>query len=217
LANAFQSCFNYQYPYEDVVKSHSALGRLRNVRKEPTLSRYTAATAEHELNLAFHYAAELRGWFQWLHCDFDVTKNHFNAERPDIILHRRRSNACNFLVIEIKRARSRHAVPADLAQIRDRWFQGELRYPFGASLILDEENQASEVCILSRSRPDEEEWLTSAQLVNPLGPPKFVRVRLRTLAHSVNQLVESNQADNSALEQRLDQLVLRLFQTDGAR
>lgn len=40
----------------------SAASEMWNM--EPTLSRYTAATAEHELNLAFHYAAELRGWGQ---------------------------------------------------------------------------------------------------------------------------------------------------------
>ena len=72
-------------------------------RNEPTLGRYTRETAEHELNLAFHYAAELRGWFPWLDCDFDVTKLNFNRERPDIILHRR-NTGLNFLVIEVKRA-----------------------------------------------------------------------------------------------------------------
>lgn len=186
-------------------------------RKEPTLSRYTTATAEHELNLAFHYAAELRSWFPYLNCDFDVAKNQFNGERPDIILHRRGSNACNFLVIEIKRARSRHDIPADLAQIRDRWFQGELKYRFGASLVLDEEQQTAEVCILSRIQPQQAEWITDRQRVDPICPPKFIRVRLGTLVDSVERLSLSELDDKSPLEQHLEQLILRLFQSAGAR
>jgi hypothetical protein len=55
--------------------------------KDPTLGQYTTEIAEHELNVAFHFAAELRGWFPWLDCDFDVTKPNFDRNRPDIILH----------------------------------------------------------------------------------------------------------------------------------
>lgn len=43
-------------------------------KRDPTLGKYTAETAEHELNLAFHYAAELRRWLPWLDCDFGKLK-----------------------------------------------------------------------------------------------------------------------------------------------
>src|SRR5947207_10346135 len=83
-------------------------------QREPTLAIYTKETAEHELNVAFHFAAELRAWFPWLDCDFDVTKPNFDRNRPDIILHRRREHAGNFLVVEIKREVTRDEAPADL-------------------------------------------------------------------------------------------------------
>src|SRR5439155_1770301 len=103
-------------------------------QKDPTLGKYTSETYQHELNLSFHFAAELRTWFPWLDCDFDVAKRGGNRERPDIILHRRGSHALNFLVIEVKREGSRNAVSVDLDQIRDRWFESYFRYRLGAAM-----------------------------------------------------------------------------------
>ena len=179
-------------------------------KREPTLGKYTAETAEHELNLAFHYAAELRHWLPWLDCDFDVTKPNFNRERPDIILHKRSSNKANFLVIEIKGERFRSGVPADL-EIRSRWFTGELRYRFGASLILDEDRYTAEACVLFRGPPESETSRKLADLTRPLDPPKFIRVRRKTLNGMVKRLAESPSADNSSLEREIDQQVHALY------
>ena len=88
-------------------------------RREPTLAIYTKQTAEHELNVAFHFAAELRTWFPWLDCDFDVTKPNFERNRPDIILHRRAEHAANFLVVQIKREVNRN-LTAHLTQKTSR-------------------------------------------------------------------------------------------------
>jgi hypothetical protein len=96
-------------------------------KKDPTLGQYTSETNQHELNLAFHYASELRDWLPWLDCDFDVSKASCNYERPDIVVHRRKIHALNFLVIEIKREKYRHNVPADVNQIRERWFENHFR------------------------------------------------------------------------------------------
>src|SRR6266487_3218062 len=123
-------------------------------RKEPTLGRYTSDTNQHELNLAFHYAREVRLWFPWLDCDFDVSKVASDYERPDIILHRRQTHALNFLVIEVKRERSRNAVPLDLQQIRDRWFERYF-YRYGAAVILEDDRPEFEVQVLSRVARDE--------------------------------------------------------------
>src|SRR5205085_3388274 len=60
--NASQSCCDQNTHVKTLLSSIilSAAPELWNLA--PTFSRHTAATAEHELNLAFHYAAELRGW-----------------------------------------------------------------------------------------------------------------------------------------------------------
>jgi len=115
-----------------------------------TLSEYSDQTSEHELNLAFHYGCELRRWFPWFDCDFDVTKKHFSSKRPDLVLHKRNASHANFLVVEIKRARSRSEVPDDITKIRNNWFDPLLAYRFGAALVLDEDGRSAEVTILER-------------------------------------------------------------------
>jgi hypothetical protein len=180
-------------------------------KREPTLGKYTAETAEHELNLAFHYAAELRHWLPWLDCDFDVTKLNFNRERPDIILHRRGNNKANFLVIEIKRERSRSKVPADLEQIRTRWFTGNLHYRFGASLILDEDHHTAEACVLFREQPESEMSRKLADLARLLDPPKFSGVQGKTLQGMITRLTDEASSDISSLEREIDQQVHALY------
>ena len=187
----------------------SAAGQMW--KRDPTLGKYTAETTEYELNLAFHYASGLFHWFPWLDCDFDVVKLNLNRERPDIILHRRGTNKANFLVIEIKRERFRCDVPADLEQIRTRWFTGNLRYRFGASLILDEDHHTAEACVLFREQPGAETWRKLADLTRPLDPPNFIRVRRKTLQDMVTRLAESRSADNASLEREIDQQVHALF------
>ena len=128
-------------------------------KNDPTLGQYTSETNQHELNLAFHYASELHRWFPWLDCDFDVSKSSCNYERPDIVLHRRGNHVLNFLVIEIKRERSRHEVPADLKQIRERWFENYFRYRFGAAVILEDNKPEFEV--RGEDSEDDVTWLAA--------------------------------------------------------
>jgi hypothetical protein len=117
---------------------------------DPTLGEYTRETAEHELNLAFHYASTLKRWLPWFDTDFDVTKSNFNNARPDIILHIRGGHGANFLVVEIKRQSNPEGIGEDLEKIRTKWFGGRLNYRFGAGLILDEARRTAEVTILER-------------------------------------------------------------------
>lgn len=184
-------------------------------QKDPTLGQYTNETAEHELNLAFHFAAELQTWFPYLDCDFDVTKANFNRERPDIIIHRRQSGV-NFLVIEIKREKFRAAVPADLKKIRDDWFEGGLRYRFGAAVILDENQRTFEIQVLSRAQKNEAPFVKKQiNMGAPMPRPNYARIRRRTISNAVDRLVAAKirnpRGDVSALEQKLDELIYALY------
>ena len=188
--------------------------------REPTLGKYTAETAEHELNLAFHYAAGLRDWFPWLHCDFDLTKLNFNRERPDIILHRRQSSAANFLVIEVKREQSRKDVPDDWVQIRTRWFKGKLRYRYGASLILDElDHRAVEARVLFRD--SEAEVIQKLNELPRLQLRKPLAVQKASLNRLVDQTVKAKRAnpnaDTATLEREIDRQVCALYGFLGER
>ena len=178
---------------------------------EPTLSRYTSETDETEWNLAFHYAAELRRWLPWLDCDFDVSKRNLDRERPDIIFHRRKTHALNFLVIEVKRERSRKAVPADLDQIRDRWF-ARMGYRFGASVILDEDRQTAEIGVLSsRDGERDPEWLKAdAKVLFGERPhsAEYHDVFCKLMMAAENSRDEREFAE---LEAAIDEQIFRLF------
>ena len=168
------------------------------------------------MNLAFHYACELRRWFPWLDCDFDVSKRSSKFERPDIILHRRNTHALNFLVIEVKRETKRRGVAGDLHQIRDRWFENVFRYRFGAAVILDDKAPTFEMQVLSRhAKNDAPVILKSSNMGEPLSAPNFARVRRKTFTRTIGHIVAARQQDNSAnvseFEREIDQHVLALF------
>lgn len=165
-------------------------------QREPTLGNYTAETAEHELNLAFHFAAEIRFWFPWLDCDFDVTKPNFDSNRPDIILHRRREHVLNFLVVEIKRKRNRDEAPEDLKKIRRKWFQSPLLYRFGASLLLDEDRQQADVTVLSRSQPREANPLRLAK-IKPIPLPPSLSVTGRKIFQGISNRLAAEQNEQA--------------------
>ena len=185
-------------------------------KRQPTLGKYTSETLEREPDLTTHYGQNLCHWFPWLHCNFDLIKTSFENQRPDISLHRRNSNAANFLVIEIKRERSRSEVPADLEQIRTRWFKGNLRYRYGASLILDEiDHSAVEVRVLFRDQPEDELMRKLTALSRRRQPPEPLAVQKSPLPRLVDQIVAAMQAnpnaDTATLERDIDRQVCALY------
>ena len=163
-------------------------------RNAPTLGHYTAETAETEWNLAFHYAAELRTRLPWLDCDFDVTKNCRNYERPDIIFHLRGSHAFNFLIIEIKRLRNYAMVGADIRQIRERWMPPLLGYRFGASVILDEHAREAAVCALSQQEK-RVNWLECADMPL-LRHPRFPKEKIEYLRSLADEIAFNKDFDD---------------------
>ena len=185
-------------------------------RKDPTLGRYSAETAEHELNLAFHYAAELRRWFRWLDCDFDVQKTGYDNQRPDIILHRRKYCAPDFLIIEIKRWKAETA--ADLQKIRDKWFSPPLSYRYGASVWLDDSTQDFGAKVLSRENPIMPVVVSKMTMGNPLRRPKAMQVRSANLRGFVRKLVRLDRRpipERIPFEEKVDAGVRRLYDLPG--
>ena len=173
-------------------------------RNDPTLGQYTSETSQHELNLAFHYACELRDWLPWLDCDFDVSKASCDYQRPDIVLHRRKTHALNFLVIEIKRRQYYQNVRADLKQIRERWFGNPYRYRFGTAIILEDDKPEFEIRVLSRDAKDEEPViLKHSDMGAPLPKPSAERIRTAKAVAA--------EAEESALVWKLDELIYALY------
>ena len=102
---------------------------------QPDLSSFTSETSETEWNLAPHYANEVKSLLSGYSLDQDVIKPSHGNKRPDIIFHRRDTED-NFLVIEMKRNGAQKEICCDIRKIKNHWFQGELKYRFGASVNL---------------------------------------------------------------------------------
>jgi hypothetical protein len=184
--------------------------------KDPTLGHYTSETEQHELNLAFHYGCQLREWFPGFDCDFDVSKRSCNYERPDIVIHRRNTHALNFLVIEIKREKSRKAVPLDLEQIRDRWFENYFKYRFGAAVILHDDKPQFEVQVLSRVEKEREPLIRKyLNMGKPLRRPMPEDRSSRALVETVKRIFDDEARgaveDASVWQRDIDQLVYTLY------
>ncbi len=101
--------------------------------------KFTPGTAETEWNLGHHLANEIQKYLFWLDHDIDLTKRNYENRRPDIVFHRRNTNALNFLVIELKHRGSDNT--DDIRKITDDWMRDNLHYRFGASIKITDENK----------------------------------------------------------------------------
>jgi hypothetical protein len=193
--------------------AHIISSSLQNMfQAQPDLSRFIPQeTLDREPNLSFHLANELWKYLFWLNCDFDVTKSLHGNQRPDIVFHRRGSNALNFLVVEVKRARDREGVPDDT----NHWFRGNLQYLFGASVLIDATAHTFEIRLLAPGCPQDPIPITQTTLPQPLGLPKFNRVRRTTIVQLAQRIVTaaaaSNAAHEAALRRQLDVTVRALY------
>jgi hypothetical protein len=191
--------------------------------KDPTLGSYSSETEQHELNLAFHYACELRNWLPWLDCDFDVSKRIFRQKdetpdkekhkRPDIIFHCRRIQPLNTLVIELKRKKAGPAAKEDLRRIRYHWMEAPYRYRFGASVIMADDKVDFKVRLLSRDHREEDPLtLTSSTMGAPLRPPDHSPGALKALVERFAAAERRNpNACTAAAERETDQHVRALY------
>lgn len=105
--------------------------------QQPDILKNTSQTGMTEWNLSHHLANQIAKYIFWLDCDLDVTKRNYDSHRPDIIFHKRGTNSLNYLVIELKcNNPSEDDIKEDIRKITKDWMAGELRYRFGASVVV---------------------------------------------------------------------------------
>lgn len=192
----------------------SALHNL--FRAQPNLSKFVPQeTQEREPNLSFHLANELWKYLFWFDCDFDVTKSRHNDRRPDIVFHKRGSNALNFLVIEVKRASNPDGVEKDIRKIKKHWFAADLQYDFGASVLLNEVTRYFEIRLLAREDPREGPPLTKLDFQEPVSIPSFERGERKSIENLVNRILTAKARDDRAhttgMKQEIDRHVYALY------
>ncbi|MDK7490379.1 hypothetical protein OWP22_15880 [Bacillus paranthracis] len=98
-------------------------------QNQPDIFENTDQTNFTEWNLNYHLSNEIAKYIFWLNVDLDVTKRNYRNRRPDIIFHKRKTNALNFLVVELKK--SRNDSQSDIDKIIEEWMKNPLNYRYG--------------------------------------------------------------------------------------
>lgn len=181
---------------------------------QPTLSKFVPQeTAEREPNLSFHFANELWRFLFWLDCDFDVTKKFHNDKRPDIVFHRRGINALNFLIVEVKRKSNPEGFEEDVDKIHQHWFDGHLKYQFGASVVIDENSGDYEVRLLERGGHRQTQPIKKGDFNSPVKLSDLLPNGRKLLGQKADAVVEAEKAksDTTALVKEMNKWVCDVY------
>jgi hypothetical protein len=177
------------------------------------LSSYTEQTLEREPNLSFHFANEIHPYLSWLRFDCNIAKPHLADRRPDIVFHCRGILDLDCLAVEVKRQRNPKGIKDDLKKIRDDWFGEQLRYRFGAGILIDDVRKTFSGLLLENIADDVPMEFTqgSEQLWRPVvcaTPEQF-----KEISNVVGQIAEAEKANHETgeLKLKLDQLVCTLY------
>ena len=142
-------------------------------------------------------------------------KPYCHDKRPDVIFHKRGIKALNFVVVEIKRQRTSTSDQRqyDIDKIQNFWFGERLHYVFGASLILDEDEQTFEAAIFENAASDTKLEISTRDtnyLLNRPSASEEARKRIGSIVESIR----ANEADlrsNSTLLTALHDTILAVF------
>lgn len=181
---------------------------IRNLfDQQPDVLKDTSRTGMTEWNLGHHLANEIAKYIFWLNHDMDVMKRNHNNRRPDIIFHKRRINALNFIVIELKRRGI--SSDEDIRKIKEDWMGPELHYRFGASINISNKNKY-EVIVFHEDKEckfDQTSKYLNLRVVSEVDQQLFITI--------VNQILSAKQKDpnagTSSLERQIDEMVYKLY------
>ena len=190
----------------------SALNNV--VSAQPNLSKFIPQeTAEREPNLSFHFANELWKYLFWLDCDFDVTKSFHHDKRPDMVFHKRGINSLNFLVVEVKRKSNPNGFSDDLVKIRDHWFDQDLHYQFGASVVIDEKTGDYTLRLMEHGSIEPVMPVTKGSFNSPLNLADISLEARKMLKTKVDTILraEEAKANTTALVTDLDQWICAVY------
>ena len=113
----------------------------------------------------------------------------------------------------MKREQSRGDVPADLKQIRERWFGNHLLYRFGAAVILEDDKPEFEVQIVSRQEMDAEPLIMKhSNMGESLVAPNVDCAVLKNLMPYIMEAAAAgDRAAVQALQREMDNLVFGYY------
>lgn len=172
-----------------LIGSILASGIQNLFKQQPDVLKKTTRTGMTEWNFGRHLASEIAKYIFWLNHDMDITKRHHKNRRPDIIFHKRGSNALNYLVIEIKCTDN---VCNDIKKIKMDWMGDDLHYRFGSSIIANSNGDFKVTVFYKNSY---EVFSQSAQTIEL---PKISESEKQHFISLVNQISYAGQNDHNA-------------------
>jgi len=181
-------------------------------KNQPDVMNYTSETGMTEWNLGHHLSNELNKYLFWLDNDNDVTKRNIENHRPDAIFHKRGINSLNFLVVEIKKTNIID-YQSDIQKVTNDWINSHLKYRYGSSLLIRNENQWK----FSFIQKDKEhiEFCSSIRNLNYIKIPKNNFKIKQDFKKVINEIViaEQNSISNlNLLIEKLDLMVYKLYE-----
>ena len=204
----------------DLIKKILSSSIVNLFNNQPNILTHTSQTTMTEWNLAHHLTNEITKYLFWLDHDVEVVKRSY-SERPDIIFHKRGINTLNFLVIEIKRLGN---TKGDIRKIKEDWMQGDLRYRFGASVVVRSKANWT-VSVFERDDP-EPLYLNHRTFTQQLPIPlltlrnKPIVEKIEALVHEILSITQGNdylqnsekQVKVKELESEIDRRAYELYE-----
>ncbi|RKF45304.1 hypothetical protein BCY92_16790 [Bacillus wiedmannii] len=179
---------------------------IRNLfRNQPDIFENTDQTNFTEWNLNYHLSNEIAKYIFWLNVDLDVTKCDYRNRRPDIIFHKRKTNALNFLVVELKK--SKNDSQSDINKITEKWMRKPLNYRYGLYVNIWGEGEYRAILLKDGERYEINEFC------NYISVPNTNNQLLIEYKKLTDEIVSNNnENDLSEIIHLIDSMVLKTYE-----
>ncbi len=177
-------------------------------RNQPDVLEHTSETGMTEWNLGHHLANEIAKYIFWLDVDIDVTKRNYDNKRPDIIFHKRKSMALNFLVIEIKTTNQNDFI-SDVDKTEYYWVFSNLQYRFGAAVLIKGIDNY-EIRIIDRVNNTTEPISAVQEYLKIPKVNKKAMIKIQKIIVSILAKKEKGE-DTKIEENKIDRMVYELY------
>ncbi|QWH15291.1 hypothetical protein EXW38_29075 (plasmid) [Bacillus mycoides] len=174
-------------------------------QNQPDIFENTDQTNFTEWNLNYHLSNEIAKYIFWLNVDLDVTKRNYRNRRPDIIFHKRKTNALNFLVVELKK--SRNDSQSDIDKIIEEWMNNPLNYRYGVYVNIWEVGEYRAILLKDGERCEINEFC------NYISVPNTNNQLLIEYKKLTDEIVsKNNENDLHKIIHLIDSMVLKTYE-----
>lgn len=193
---------------DELIKNIVYSSIINLFKNQPDIFENTDQTNFTEWNLSYHLSNEIAKYIFWLNVDLDVTKRNYQNRRPDIIFHKRNTNALNFLVVELKKSKNDNA--SDINKIIEDWMKKPLNYRYGVYINIWGKGEYRAVVLKGVQRYEVTESCNYVKM------PKINNHLLMQYQKLTNDISSKKNSENTLNEiiNLIDNIVLRTYESN---